>query len=120
MYHADHYFGVLDTGEMTRTAWRSIFASLLDGVTEVSVHPGYPARLESTVQCSCRGFLAISSVNHAAELQVVLDSALREELARRGVSLARFADCRAGVVVRVECRGQSTRDRPSDGSVNPA
>lgn len=101
VFHADHYFGVLDTGEMTGRAWRSILASLREGVTEVNLHPGDPARLESSVQCSRQDLLAIRSVNRAAELQAVLDPALREELSRLGVRLARFADCQAGVAARV-------------------
>lgn len=101
LLHADHYFGLLDSGAMTRAAWRSILASLREGVTEVNLHPGHPDRLESTVQCSRQDLRAITSPNRAAELQAVVDAALREELARRGVRLARFADCRAGVVARV-------------------
>ncbi len=96
-FHADHYFGVLDTGGMTRTAWRCVVTSLQDGVTEVNLHPGYPDRLESPLECNRQDLVAIRSANRAAELQAVLDPALREELAGLGVRLARFADCQAGV-----------------------
>lgn len=101
VFHAHHYFGVLDSGAMTRTAWRSILAALREGVTEVNLHPGYPDRWESTVQCSRQDLRAITSPRRAAELQAVVDPSLREELTRQGVRLARFADCRAGIAARV-------------------
>ena len=89
---ADHYFGILDTGKMTRSAWRCIVASLREGVPEVNLHPGYPDQLDSPLPCSRADLRALRSANRAAELQAVLDPSLRAELADLGVRLTRFAD----------------------------
>jgi len=89
---ADHYFGVLDSGRMTQSAWMSIARLIRAGVTEVNIHPSLAPLAGDAPDCCDADLRFLRSPLRAAELEAITDPLLREELARREISLVRFAD----------------------------
>jgi len=100
--HADHYFGILDSGRMSRAAWLAIAASLVDGVTEVNVHPAFIGRPDRLV-CSRDDHRFFRSPHRAMELHALLDPGVRAALSSRQVTLTRFADVFDSATPRVRC-----------------
>lgn len=90
--HADHYFGVLETGKITPQVLREVFAALPSGFAEINCHPGPAGPADETMVCSQADRHFHASPNRAAELAALMDPALRNALSAAAITLARFQD----------------------------
>jgi len=81
---ADRAVGVLNAGQLTEQFLLAYAPYLPDGLTEVVFHPA----VTTTPQLAQRQ----SGYQHAAELQALCSTPLREALAKNGVQLTNFRD----------------------------
>lgn len=86
------YFGLLDSGSMTRSAWRMILGCLDEGATEINVHPSHsPSHAESLV-CSAADRRFLHARDRQRELKMLVDPTLRRWIGDSGTTLVRHAD----------------------------
>jgi predicted glycoside hydrolase/deacetylase ChbG (UPF0249 family) len=89
---AHRVIGLMSGGRMTAEVLRTIVESLPEGVTEVFSHPGLGDGLPESPAYSRQDRRFWRSGNRVAELAALRDRSLRDEIARRGITLARFCD----------------------------
>jgi predicted glycoside hydrolase/deacetylase ChbG (UPF0249 family) len=92
LFHADHYYGVLETGRITIGILREILASVPAGIAEINCHPGLAGPPDAAVVCSRQDRRFLASPGRARELAALVDPSLRGDLLSEGITLARFRD----------------------------
>ena len=92
LIHADHYYGVLETGQLTSQVLAEIVESLPAGISELNCHPGLACTAAYSLECSREDRRFLTSPRRQVELSALWDDSLRAKLADAGVKLVRFQD----------------------------
>lgn len=86
----EHYYGILDSGQMTLGRLLRIVRHLPEGTSEINIHPGWRAELDADWAGSPADRRFLQRPERGQELQALLAPALREALHAEKIELVRF------------------------------
>jgi predicted glycoside hydrolase/deacetylase ChbG (UPF0249 family) len=84
--------GVAESGHLTSAVLGDLLPRLPEGASELLCHPGWGNPDEAELVCSREDRRFLASAARVGELAALVDPALRRQLPRWGIVLARFAD----------------------------
>lgn len=78
LWHADHFYGISETGALDEEKLKNILKNLPDGVSEIMCHPGYPVTGDR--------------LDRKKELMALTDRTVKRTIEEQGIKLVNYGD----------------------------